>query len=126
MRILFVHQNFPGQFGHIARALHSAGHEVVAITADGNRRPQFLPTLRYKLDVKWLGNPNPLARTVSGRIVQGRAAAGAMLALRNQGFVPDLAFSHVGWGESLAIKDVWPETRSIVHAEFYYTDLINC
>jgi glycosyltransferase involved in cell wall biosynthesis len=123
MRILFVHQNFPAQFRHIARALHDTGHEVVAITAEGNKNPQFLPTLRYRLDVKWLGNPNPLARAVSGRIVQGRAAAGAMLALRNRGFLPDLVFSHVGWGESLAIKDVWPETRSIVHAEFYYSSV---
>src|SRR5437879_6393430 len=120
MRVVFLHQNFPAQFSHIARALQSAGHEVVAITAEGDTRPQTFPTLRYKIDRKWLGSPNPLARAVSGRIVQGRAAAAAMLELNNRGFVPDLVFSHIGWGESLAIREVWPDTRSIVHAEFYY------
>jgi glycosyltransferase involved in cell wall biosynthesis len=123
MRVVFVHQNFPAQFSHIARALLSAGHEVAAITAEGNRNPQILPTLRYKFDRKWLGDPNPLARSVSGKIVQGRAAAAAMLALNNRGFVPDLVFSHIGWGESLAIREVWPDTRSIVHAEFYYSPI---
>ena len=31
MRILFVHQNFPGQFGRLAMALAREGHEVTAL-----------------------------------------------------------------------------------------------
>lgn len=34
MRVLLIHQNFPGQFRHLAPALAAAGHGVVAI---GNR-----------------------------------------------------------------------------------------
>ena len=32
MKILFVHQNFPGQFKFLAPALAAQGHEVVAMT----------------------------------------------------------------------------------------------
>ncbi len=36
MKILFIHQNFPGQFGHWAPALAMLGHEVTAL---GSRLP---------------------------------------------------------------------------------------
>mgnify|MGYP001168956837 CR=1 FL=1 len=32
MRILFIHQNFPGQFKFLAPALALRGHEVMAMT----------------------------------------------------------------------------------------------
>lgn len=31
MKILFIHQNFPGQFKHLAPALAARGHEVSAL-----------------------------------------------------------------------------------------------
>jgi len=31
MNILFIHQNFPGQFKHLAPALVKAGHKVTAL-----------------------------------------------------------------------------------------------
>ncbi|MBV9404271.1 MAG: hypothetical protein JO211_02935, partial [Acidobacteriaceae bacterium] len=82
--------------------------------------PQPLPTHRYKIDARSIGNPHPLARSVSRKIIQGRAAASTMLELKVRGFIPDLVFGHVGWGEMSAVKDVWPHTKLIVHAEFYY------
>ena len=32
MNILFIHQNFPGQFKHVAPALVKNGHDVAALT----------------------------------------------------------------------------------------------
>src|SRR5690606_37730892 len=48
MRILFVHQNFPGQFLHLAPALAARGHTVVGLTDEGNSRPSPVPVLRYR------------------------------------------------------------------------------
>ena len=51
MRILFVHQNFPGQFRHLAPAMAARGHEVLALR-QGLPREQF-PGVRivdYTLD----------------------------------------------------------------------------
>ena len=35
MKFLFIHQNFPGQFVHVAGALARQGHEVVALGIKG-------------------------------------------------------------------------------------------
>src|SRR6516162_9227977 len=46
---LFVHQNFPGQYVHVARHLVAEGHRVVCITAragetiDGVRKIEYVP-----------------------------------------------------------------------------------
>ncbi|MDP1649357.1 MAG: hypothetical protein Q8M01_14310 [Rubrivivax sp.] len=37
MNILFVHQNFPGQFRHLAPALAQAGHAVHALSRRRSR-----------------------------------------------------------------------------------------
>jgi glycosyltransferase involved in cell wall biosynthesis len=34
--------------------------------------------------------------------------------------VPDVIFGHSGWGETLFLKEVWPEAKLLVYAEFYY------
>ena len=36
MQILFIHQNFPGQFKHLAPALVGQGHQVTAMTLQPN------------------------------------------------------------------------------------------
>jgi glycosyltransferase involved in cell wall biosynthesis len=34
--------------------------------------------------------------------------------------VPDVIIGHSGWGETLFLKEVWPEAKLIIYAEFYY------
>ena len=50
MKILFVHQNYPGQFLHLAPALMARGHECRALTDAVNKRTSPVPTLRYKFE----------------------------------------------------------------------------
>ena len=45
MKILFVHQNFPGQFLHLAPELARRGHECLALTDGGNQRASEIPVL---------------------------------------------------------------------------------
>ena len=121
MRLLFVHQNFPGQFVHLAK--HFAGngeHTVAAITDARNRQPEIVATHRYPTP-----NPPPeAARGLSTRFVEHveRAEAVARVAqrLRSEGFEPDVILGHFGWGETLFLKDVWPRARLVVYAEFFY------
>ncbi len=120
MRVLFLHQNFPGQFLHVARALKERGHKVAAVTDAGNTRPDVIPTLRYRFEDARAGNPHPLARNFALRAARGEVVVKALCRLRDDGFVPDVVVGHPGWGETLFVKDVFPKARLLVHAEFYY------
>lgn len=123
MNILFVHQNFPGQFPHLSAALAARGHRVLALTDAGNRRPapEGVTVMRYrKPDEGAVGGPG-LHRFHARACARGVSVARAALVLRDRhGFVPDVIVGHPGWGETLFLRDVWPDARLIVYAEFHY------
>lgn len=122
MRILFVHQNFPGQFVHLAPALAARGHQVLALTADTNFNPIKLPCARYKWKLpEYPKNGYPPARTFSEMAYRGEVAASAAAELRDKhGFEPDVIFGTPGWGEMLFLGHVWPKARRLLYGEFYY------
>ena len=52
MNFLFIHQNFPGQFKHLSRALAAQGHRVVALTPRVKERTEWngVTILPYKIE----------------------------------------------------------------------------
>lgn len=122
MRILFVHQNFPGQWVHIAKHFQRTGHEVVAIRDQANPKKDFLTTAAYsfKQPKMPVPHPAPFAGHFEERVMRAEAVAVAALELKKRGFEPDLIAGHGGWGESLFLKEVWPKAKSILYAEFCY------
>jgi glycosyltransferase involved in cell wall biosynthesis len=54
------------------------------------------------------------------KVIRAEAAFRHALALEAQGLVPDLILAHPGWGESLFLKEVWPEAKLAIYCEFYY------
>ena len=48
-------------------------------------------------------------------------AAKAMITLRERGINPQLIIGHLGWGETLFTKDMFPDAALVVHAEFFYS-----
>ena len=121
MKVLFVHQNFPGQFLHLAPELTRRGHEVRMLTDAAN--PRQFPTegFRYKFDAAPVDSAaTRLGRNYTTMSDRGVVVARACLQLREKGYVPDVIFGHSGWGETLFLKEVWPEAKLIVYAEFYY------
>ncbi|MFZ6744712.1 glycosyltransferase family 4 protein [Undibacterium sp. JH2W] len=123
MKILFVHQNFPGQFVHLAPALAAdAGNEVVALTMQ-----KGIPLLwngvkvhSYQVARGTAAETHPWLADSEPKVIRGEAAMRAALQLREQGFVPDVIIAHPGWGESLFLKKVWPKARLGIYAEFFY------
>jgi glycosyltransferase involved in cell wall biosynthesis len=63
---------------------------------------------------------HPWVAETETKVVRGEAAATAALALRDQGFHPDVICAHPGWGEALFLKDVWPDARMLAFIEFHY------
>jgi len=111
MRILFVHQNFPGQYRHLAAYYARNGHQVVGVGENKNlRRQQAVPGVRL------LGYDAP----AGGAVQRGRRVAAGAAHLRRNGFVPDVIFAHIGWGEAVFLKDVFPEARIVLYCEYFY------
>jgi glycosyltransferase involved in cell wall biosynthesis len=123
VRLLVVHQNFPGQFGHLVSAWAARpGWDVRglgAATAPG--LSGFDSLTRYKLTRKGHPDQHPYLRQMENATLHGQAAARAMLQLRENGFTPDAILAHPGWGETLYAKDVFPNARLIHLCEWYYS-----
>ncbi|MCC1480890.1 glycosyltransferase [Roseibaca sp. Y0-43] len=122
MKILFVHQNFPAQFKHLAPALAARGHEVVALTAESNQQQSPVQIYRYPMP-----DPAPapgqarLATTYMAMTDRAHRVGRAAFQLRDKlCFVPDVIFGHTGWGETLFLKEVFPDARLLAYAEFFY------
>jgi glycosyltransferase involved in cell wall biosynthesis len=120
--ILFIHQNMPAQFKHLAPALAADGrHRVVFIT---RRKGADLPGVRR---VSYDG-PRPAGpdthhyvRLFEASVRYGQQVARAMTELKREGFVPAVVIGHPGWGEMLFVKEVFPRARVISYAEYYYS-----
>jgi glycosyltransferase involved in cell wall biosynthesis len=118
-RILFIHQNFPGQYLHLARQFLAWNCDVKALAIGGKGVPG-VDLRRYAVTAKpVLQAADPLA-DVETKVRRGLACAAAMRKLDAEGFRPDLVLAHPGWGESLFCKDIWPQVPVVAFGEFYY------
>lgn len=119
-RILFVHQNFPGQFPHIADAVRQRGHKVAAIGGANVKGRPGVDVRRWSLTRGTTPGIFDAATRAEADLMRGQAAAEAALKLRADGFSPDLIIGHPGWGETLQLREVFPEARQILFGEFFY------
>lgn len=123
MKLLFVHQNYPGPFRHLAPALaRSPDHRVAALhmrsdlpdRVDGVQLVSYRPSRNSTRDV------HPWLRDLETKTIRGEAAFRAASALRGRGYEPDIVIGHPGWGEMMFLKDVWPQARMAVHCDYYF------
>jgi glycosyltransferase involved in cell wall biosynthesis len=122
MNILFIHQNFPGQFKFLAPALAEMGHQVVGMTM---QKPQYdywqgVKLVHYAASRGTTPNVHPWISDFETKTIRGEACYRASLELRQNGFSPDIIIAHHGWGESLFLKEVWPRARLAIYCEFFY------
>lgn len=122
MRILFIHQNFPGQFKHLAPALVQRGHTVVALTLQKTEAAHWQGVQLVPYSVARGSTPqvHPWVADFETKTIRAEACFLAALQLRAQGFVPDVIVAHPGWGESLFLKEVWPQAKLGIYCEFFY------
>lgn len=122
MRFLFIHQNFPGQFKHLAPALAAQGHEVVAISSRLDSPPQWkgVKIVTYQSSRKPATGLHPWLADFEPKVIRGEGVYVAACKLKEIGFQPDAVIAHPGWGESLFIKEVWPDAPLGMYCEFYY------
>lgn len=120
MNVLFIHQNFPGQFRHLAPALAATGHRVDALAMHRRPPPRGVTQHAYGLTRKPGKDVHPLLREAEAKVMRAEACAAAMLQLAKAGYRPDLVICNPGWGEALFVKDVFPSARLVSLLEFFH------
>lgn len=123
MKLLFIHQNFPGQFKHLSTALmNDPAHQIVALTMR-KENLSLGPAIRlihYQANRGTSQTIHPWLSDFETKVIRGEAAMRTALKLREEGFYPDVIIAHHGWGESLFLKDVWPQAKLGLYCEFFY------
>lgn len=121
MRVLFLHQNAPGQFRHLAPHLAEDPANEVAFL--GERR------VAAPGRVRWLRYPAPeppgvathhYLHRMEGNVRRGQAVVRACLDLREEGFTPDVVVAHAGWGETMFLREVLPRAAILSYCEMFY------
>jgi glycosyltransferase involved in cell wall biosynthesis len=122
MNILFIHQNFPGQFKFLAPALVKQGHSVRAMTMQKTEATlwQGVQLVNYTAKRGSTPNVHPWLSDFETKTIRAEACFKAALQMKQQGYVPDVIVAHHGWGESLFLKEVWPHAVLGIYCEFFY------
>lgn len=123
MHILFLHNNFPAQFGSIGQYLSRAGWEVSFLTQRKGAKADGLDVIVYRdRDQKpehKVGHPY-LGGTGKA-VVTGSSAMEVALHLKHsKGLNPDIVVAHSGWGPGMFMKEVWPDAAYVGYFEWYY------
>tara|TARA_R110000868_G_scaffold411515_3_gene705019 strand:+ start:23453 stop:24730 length:1278 start_codon:yes stop_codon:yes gene_type:complete len=122
VNILFIHQNFPGQFRHLAGALAARGHSVKALTLRVTQVTDWngVQVLPYRLARTGGQALHPWMTDMDSKVTRAEACYHAACKMRDAGFAPDVIVAHPGWGESMFLRDVWPEARMGIYCELYH------
>ena len=121
MNYLFIHQNFPGQYQHVVKQLvQHPGNQIYFITQPNDNSMVGVRKISYPRDERKRINCHAYSLEIDRAIYAGAAVAEVCRDLRARGFYPDLIVGHSGWGETLFVKDVFPDVPLLANFEFYY------
>ncbi len=120
MKVLFVHQNFPAQFGRLAVWLASQGHQVVFLTEKDVVSLTGVHKVLFKETREPGEHTHAYVRPIEKAVLQGQAAFRSAMQLKQSGFVPDIIYGHSGFGATLYIKEVYPKVPLVGYFEWYY------
>ena len=119
MKLLLVHQNFPGQFRDLGPELCNRGHELKAIGSSQRPTDPRIEVLRYKHDLGDRSGVHPHSLEVDEWIHRSEQVAHLAMALKKQGWAPDVMLAHPGWGEALLLRQVFPSTPLVIWPELW-------
>lgn len=124
LNILFIHQNFPGQFEHLAAHLAKRPNlRVVGLGEARNvargRKVAGVTILAYRHEARQTSG-HPYLHGLENQLCQGQAVLRALLQIKKQGFMPQLICVHPSWGEAMFLREAFPQSKIIDYCEFFY------
>lgn len=121
MRVLFVHNNFPAQYRHLAQRLaRDPGFSLAAIGSPTARALPGVRLLRYPGIDPVATQSHPFARRFEIECRRCEQVLYGLATLRSSGFEPDVIMAHPGWGETLPLRTFYPKARILLYCEFFY------
>ena len=103
---LFIHQNFPGQYRHLAPALaNQSGNRVIGIRIGEDVRWQGVDVRGYAVQAPAEATTHPWLADLHPKLIRAEAVARKAIALKDSGFTPDAIIAHPGWGETLLLRE---------------------
>jgi glycosyltransferase involved in cell wall biosynthesis len=119
MHVLFVHQNFPAQFGHIAR--HLVSRRGWACSFVSQTPPGEAAGIR-KIEYKPVGGARAsthyCSRTFENSIAHAHGVFEACKA--HCEIRPDLIVGHSGFGSTLFLPELFPDVPVVNYFEYFY------
>lgn len=123
MRILFTHKNFPAQFRHMAEHLGKSPDNEVIFATTNPRLEWDIPGVKkavFQEPAPSRGTGNQLCKGFDEATRFGANLLRSCRDLKKQGFVPDIMVGHSGWGQTLFLRDIFPDTPFLAYFEWYY------
>jgi glycosyltransferase involved in cell wall biosynthesis len=121
MTIVFIHQNFPAQYFHVvSRLAKKRTNQVYFITQTSNNEIPRVRKLVYKPDLPAVTSCHVYTAMLDIAVRTGAAVADVCRNLRDSGIVPDIVVGHCGWGETMFVKEVFPDVPLLSYFEFFY------
>lgn len=120
MQILFLHDNFPAQFGYIGSYLADKGWDVWFGTQRAEAKHETIKVFNYKPHRTVTKEIHPYAANFERAALTGQAVARAAIDFAKKGLDPDIVVAHSGWGPGIYAKDIWPTARYVGYFEWYY------
>ncbi|WP_193199000.1 glycosyltransferase [Nostoc sp. MG11] len=121
MRILFLHPNFPAQFRHLAVALaKDKCNQVFFGTARQKGNLPGVNKIIYSPTREARPETHHYVRPLENAVLQGQGVYRLAEQLKARKFIPDVVYGHSGWGPTLFIKDIFPNTKLLCYFEWFY------
>ncbi len=123
LKILFIHQNYPAQFGHFAEYLSRNGWEVhfananqKAVKPAGSNVQIHHFRARREVGEK----THHYLKSSEAAVLNAQALVRLGMTLKKKGFEPDIVMFHSGWGSGSLAQAVWPKAKFIQYLEWWY------
>jgi glycosyltransferase involved in cell wall biosynthesis len=119
MHVLYVHQNFPAQFGHIAYHLvQKLGWKCSYLSETPGGNVGGIEKIQYKVQGGATRQNHFCSRTFENTVWH---CDGVYHALKKRpDFRPDLIVGHSGFGSTLFLRELYPDVPIINFFEYYY------
>jgi glycosyltransferase involved in cell wall biosynthesis len=120
VHVLFVHNTFPAQFGHIAAHLvRTRGWRCSFVSQTEPGEVEGIRKIQYRPAGGATERTHYFARTFENALAHATGVYVACRPLRLR-LKPDLIVGHSGFGSTLFLPELWPEAPVVNYFEYFY------